>query len=573
MSTDTALAPPVLPARSWQRVVCGLFGVSGISGLLYEVAWIRMLHLLFGDTVLATSTVLTAFMAGLALGSWWSGRRIDRRPQVLGVYASLELGLGLSAVLLPLALQGITPLYVWLHRQFHTTFVLLSLVRFCLAFALLLIPTTLMGATLPVLSRYIVRTHTTLGGSVGVLYALNTSGAVLGCFAAGYVLIGSLGLYQTVALGAALNLGIALVVWIGRHWADDCLPVDPGPAMAPAPPTPGALTYSTGEVRIVLWGFALSGFTSLAYEVIWTRALTFFIGNSTYAFSAMLTTFLCGLALGSLLFARLSDRPRHLLSLLGLLQVSIGVYGLLTILIFAFLFYGLDAWWEGFSSAYWGTPLWLTFAKTFCIILPPTLGMGGMFPLVSKIVARGPQEIGRKLGNIYALNTLGSIAGAWMAGFVGLALLGIQTSLVVTALLNAGLGSVLLAYGTSRRRLLQGLVAAGVLALCVLVTALTPRLRFADIAGEPEKELLHYEEDSTGIVKVATDIYERKLLSINGWSVAGTGTPNPDVALVNDYPEGQKMLAHLPMLLHPAPHQGLVIGFCAGGPPWAMRRD
>lgn len=572
MPTDTAAAPPVLPARGWRRVIFGLFGVSGISGLLYEVAWTRMLHLLFGDTVLATSTVLTAFMAGLALGSWWSGRRIDRRSQVLGVYAGLELGIGLSAVLLPLVLEASTPLYVWLHRQLHPTLVLWSLVRFCLAFALLLIPTTLMGATLPVVSRYMVRTNATLGWSVGVLYALNTGGAVLGCFAAGYVLIGNLGLYQTVALGAALNLGIALLVWIGRRWADDGRPVQAVLAAAPIAPAQGTPAYSASEVRLVLWGFALSGCTALAYEVIWTRALTFFIGNSTYAFSAMLTTFLCGLTLGSLLLARVSDRPWHRLPLLGLLQVGIGVYGLLTIPILASLFYGLDTWWEGFSSAYWGTPVWLTFVKTFVVIFPPTLAMGGTFPLVSKIVARGPQEIGRKLGDLYALNTLGGIAGAWAAGFVGLALLGIHTSLVVTALLNAGLGSVLLAYGTGRRRLRQGLVGAGVLGLCVAVMALTPRLRFTDIAGEPEKEILYYEEDSIGVVKVATDIYERKLLSINGWSVAGTGTPNPDVALVNDYPEVQKMLAHLPMLLHPAPQQVLVIGFGAGGTSWSLSR-
>ena len=101
---------------------------------------------------------------------------------------------------------------------------------------------------------------------------------------------------------------------------------------------------------------------------------------------------------------------------------------------------------------------------------------------------------------------------------------------------------------------------------------LVPALRFADIAGEPEKEILHYEEGVGGIVKVATDIYDRKLLSINGWSVAGTGTPNPDVAFVNDYPEIQKLLAHLPMLLHPDPRHVLVIGFGAGGTAWSMTR-
>jgi len=249
MQADTASASPMLPARGWRRVIFGLFCISGISGLLYEVAWTRMLHLLFGDTVLATSTVLTAFMAGLALGSWCSGRRIDRRPQVLGVYAGLELGIGLSAMLVPFALEAITPLYVWLHRQLHATFVLLSLVRFCLAFALLLIPTTLMGATLPVLSRYIVRTNATLGWSVGVLYALNTGGAVLGCFAAGYVLIGSLGLSQTVALGAALNLGIALVVWTGRRRAGDERAAEAVPAAAPVPSAHSTLAYSATAVR------------------------------------------------------------------------------------------------------------------------------------------------------------------------------------------------------------------------------------------------------------------------------------------------------------------------------------
>jgi spermidine synthase len=530
-----------------------------------------MLHLLFGDTVLATSTVLAAFMAGLALGSYWSGRRIDQQARVLSIYATLELSLGITALLFPLALEAITPLYVWLHQQFHTTAFLFSLLRFLLAFALLLVPTTLMGATLPVLSRYVVRTQVRLGWNVGVLYALNTGGAVLGCFAAGYVLLGSFGLYQTVGVGAALNLAIALLVWGGRRWAEEP-GVMPSPPAGPATLPCSTLVYSAGALQCARWGFAVSGLTALAYEVIWTRTLTFFIGNSTYAFSAMLTTFLCGLALGSLLLARVSDRQRNLFTLLAALQSGIGVYGLLTIIIFGQLFYGLDTWWEGFSSAYWGTPLWLTFVKTFVVILPPTLAMGGMLPLVGRIVAGGPQDIGRSLGNLYALNTCGAIVGAWVAGFVALPYLGIQKSLGATALLNLGVGAVFLARGTQGRRLLWGAVAAGVLGLLLAIHLLTPGLRFADIAGEPEKDILHYEEDSTGVVKVATDIYERKLLSINGWSVAGTGTPNPDVALVNDYPEVQKTLAHLPMLLHPRPQQVLVIGFGAGGTAWSVSR-
>ncbi len=558
-------------ATIWRRVLLGLFFLSGISGLLYEVAWTRMLHLLFGDTVLAVSTVLASFMAGLALGSFWIGRLVDRRRRVLGLYAGLEAGIGLSALVLPWALQALTPLYVWLHQYLHASFWLFSVARFLLAFALLCVPTALMGATLPVLSRYMVRRHATLGWSVGTLYALNTGGAVLGCFAAGFVLLGRVGLSQTVWIGAALNLAIALVVGVGRRWTEEELSAPEAPTMTPEDTSPPAVIYDRATVRRVLWSFALAGCTALAYEVLWTRALTFFVGNSTYAFSAILTTFLCGLALGSVVFARLIDRRQNLLALFGALQVGIGVYGMLTIAILGRLFYGLDAWWEGFSSAYWGTPLWLTFLKTFVVILPPTLGMGGLFPLVAKIVAQGPHTVGKSVGHAYACNTLGAIAGAWLSGFVAIPLLGMQRSLGLTSLLSVAVGGLWLASG-SRRRLRQGALYAGVLALFVVVMVATPALRLADIAGEPEKEVLHYEEDVAGVVKVATDIYDRKLLSINGWSVAGTGTPNPDVTLVNDYPEVQKMLAHLPMLLHPAPHRVLVVGFGAGGTAWSLTR-
>jgi len=566
---STVLSGPL--ANIWRRLLLALFFLSGISGLLYEVSWTRMLHLLFGDTVLAVSTVLASFMTGLALGSLWCGRYVDRRPRVLALYAGLEASIALSAVLLPVALQALTPLYVWLHQHLAGVFWLFSLVRFLLAFTLLCVPTSLMGATLPVLSRCIVRNDAALGWSVGTLYALNTGGAVVGCFVAGYVLLGRVGLSRTVWIGAALNLAIALVVWVGRRRMEEAARLAETPLSTPGDAPHAAVVYDEKIVRRVLWSFALSGCTALSFEVLWTRALTFFIGNSAYAFSAVLTTFLCGLAVGSALFARLSDQRRNTLALLGALQTGIGVYGVLTIVILGRLFYSLDSWLEGFSNAYWGTPLWLTFLKTFVVILPPTICMGGMFPLVNKIVARGPRVVGRSVGNAYACNTLGAIAGAWVSGFVAIPLLGMTQSLGLTALVSVGVGGVLLA-SSGYPRLRQGLLYGGALGVFVVVMVATPRLRFADIAGEPEKEVLDYEEDIAGVVKVATDVYDRKLLSINGWSVAGTGTPNLDVALVNDYPEVQKMLAHLPMLLHAAPRRALVIGFGAGGTAWSLTR-
>src|SRR5262245_40102953 len=133
------------PGRFFRRGVLALCFLSGVSGLLYEVAWTRMLHLLFGDTVLAVSTVLASFMAGLALGSFWIGRSIDRQPRVLTLYAALEAGIAVAAVLLPVALQALTPLYVWLHQQLQGAYWLFALVRFIFAFCLLCVPTSLMG--------------------------------------------------------------------------------------------------------------------------------------------------------------------------------------------------------------------------------------------------------------------------------------------------------------------------------------------------------------------------------------------------------------------------------------------
>src|SRR5437899_4691222 len=151
-----AIVASALLVRIWRRVVLALCFLSGISGLLYEVAWARMLHLLFGDTVLAVSTVLASFMAGLAAGSFWIGRYIDRRRgRVLAVYAGLEAGIGLSALLFPVVLQELTPLYVWLHQTLSASLWLFSVVRFLLAFSRLCVPTPRLGGPFPVRSRYV----------------------------------------------------------------------------------------------------------------------------------------------------------------------------------------------------------------------------------------------------------------------------------------------------------------------------------------------------------------------------------------------------------------------------------
>ena len=189
--------PATSPYGHWvQPVILLLFFLSGATGLVYEVAWMRMLTLVFGATSFATATILSSFFTGLAIGSFAIGRLADRSRRPLRLYAILEIGVGASAFLMPLALAGLTELYVWLSHQFAIEFYQFSLIRFVLSFLVLVPPAILMGGTLPVMVRFFVRRQETLGRHVGRLYGLNTLGAVVGSVAAGFFLILFLGLYE-----------------------------------------------------------------------------------------------------------------------------------------------------------------------------------------------------------------------------------------------------------------------------------------------------------------------------------------------------------------------------------------
>ena len=208
-------------------VVCAMFFLSGATALFYEVLWARLLHLVFGDTLLAVSTVLAAFMAGLALGSYLLGRWIDARPRAgLRLYAALEIGIGGYALLVPLMLQWLTPVCTLAIEHYRASFYLLGLIRFGISFLLLLPPTTLMGGSLPVLIRYLAGHRSEAGGIAGTLYAVNTLGAVVGCLLPSFVLIGVFGIQHTIYGAAAVNLLAGLMALI-LDWASAAPAVPP----------------------------------------------------------------------------------------------------------------------------------------------------------------------------------------------------------------------------------------------------------------------------------------------------------------------------------------------------------
>ena len=415
------------------------FFLSGMTGLIYEVLWTRRLTLTFGHTVLAVSTVLTAFMAGLALGSYVGGAWSDRRRARSGAsflrsYGILELVIG-GWAMLSLPLLGVVE---GLYLRLATSGVEgppLFLACFVLSVAILLPPTTAMGATLPIISQFFVRSMSDLGEKLSKLYGINTLGAVLGAALAGYLLLPSLGLTASVMIAACINLGIgAAAFYFGGRVPD--LPEPTPESSQPAGPGDWLLPFC----------FASTGLASMAFQVAWTRGLALSLGSSVYAFSTILVVFLSGLGMGSLAYAKLLGRRIPSLAHLGWLQTGVGLSAAATVPLIGYLpwiFYRLYPWLSGSYTRV----LMVDVGLCAAVLILPTLLMGLTFPLVTQLYASGRGQIGKSVGAIYSANTLGCIAGSFLSGFVMVPRLGAQNTLEAAACLVFLVSGLLFIHG------------------------------------------------------------------------------------------------------------------------------
>src|SRR5450432_4613410 len=459
-------------------VVLACFFLSGASGLILEMLWTRMLTLVFGSTTLAVSTVLTAFMGGLGLGSYLAGRFADRLKTPVRVYAAVEASIGVYALLVPIVVAMYPSLNRWLWAAFGDRYALLSVLRFAASAGLLLIPTTLMGATLPILARHFVQHPWELrrvGLRIGSLYAVNLFGAVAGSFFAGFVLLPTLGLRWTNVTAAAFNLTLAAAVLAARRFV---------PAAATGPTIEALLDEAAarGEIgaqalppepvvdarsrRVALGAFIVSGATAMTLQVMWTRALAVLIGSSIFSFTIILVAFLIGLGVGSAVFGRLSQRTAHPVRWLAGLHLGIALavgasYLCTDRLPFVF------TWLLRSTSFSVDTILVCQFVLACVTVLPATILMGGIFPITVRIAATRLESVGRDLGNAYALNTIGAIVGSFLSGFVVLPKLGLQRGIYASVLGGLLLAAALTAVapGLSRGRRAAGIGAAFALAL------------------------------------------------------------------------------------------------------------
>ena len=535
------------------KAVYAMFFLSGISGLIYETVWLRMLIRVLGNTVYATSIILAAFMAGLALGSFALGKFSGRTKNPLKLYAVLEMGVALSALALLPVFSHLTPVYKWVYAMASGQRLALTLFQAFIMTALLLIPTCLMGGTLPVLSAFIQRACHGLEGRVGTLYGFNTLGAVIGVVGSGMFAIGAWGERETLYIAVLINAAMASIAFAmsalrGLKGAAATMP-DFSLRTSPDRQAPVISLKSTVLTRkFMIVSYALSGFAAISYEIVWTRMFQVQLCTSMYAFSMMLGCYLFGIAVGSLTGGAIVKKESPVI-LFGWLQLFVAAYGLFGMFLLTC-----------FNPVNYIENLTLTNILTLplLVVTPVTFALGLMFPIVSAAYV-DERAAGRDVGAIYSANTAGCILGSLACGFLLMHFLGTRGTMIVLAGINMTLGGYVLlnVKEQAARRIACGAI-IGILIIAMVspdpfLSVFRKSLK-QEFGAQGENVQIFYHRENTAATTTACGFKGRPLekhLYINGVGMSKLCTET-------------KIMAHLPLMLHPNPRNILVVCFGMG---------
>ena len=556
---------------SWQVFagVIACFFLSGLAALLYQTAWLRQFSLVFGTSELAVATVLAAYMGGLAVGSAVAGRYADRVTRPVLVYGLLEAGIALSALAVPLLLLAARALYASILGDQpappDAATIGQPLFYLLVAFVVLAIPTGFMGATLPLLTRYAVRTDREVGPRVALLYAINTAGAVVGTVVAAFVLLPALGLNGTVWVGVAVNvLVFVIAAWLARGrrditGSDEAAAVSTPPGFYTACIRPLFSGTATARERLMTvfrqqpaWMLPLmlvSGATAFLYEVLWTRMLTHVMGGSIYAFATMLAAFLTGIALGGGLAGKVAEQRERAAVAFSLTQLAVGVLSV-----------GVYAWMGPLIPASLTT--WTLVLFAVAVMLPATIFIGATLPLSVRVLARDESQATTSTARIYAWNTVGAIIGAILAGFFLIPGLGFEGSIRVAVAVNFALALWAAVCVARPKPVPVGLACVGIAAVLVAYNPSRPQAVVSS-TGFVLGYLTEPEEIYYGVGRSSTVM----LLSEGGYYYVRTnGLPEASIAVRGAPPvqDPEKWLTALAVTARPDIEDMLVVGFGGG---------
>ena len=568
-TSETVNRTPASISIGTFALLCTCFVLSGIAALVYQTAWTRQFAIVFGTSELAVATVLAAYMGGLAFGAWLAERFLPRVTRPVFTYAILEIGIAVSAVV-------IVPLLLWaanlaLQAMFGgqasppdsdhagtTLFYLLS------AFVALALPTTLMGATLPMLARYAVAEEAQIGRRIGMLYAMNTAGAVAGALLTAFMLLPELGLQRTIWIGAALN-GIVFLLAVALSRSV--------PAATPAagyeldsprapPPPPLARPHSLRQFPGPAWVLPLmllAGAVAFFQEVLWARMLSHVVGSSIYAFGVMVASFLSGIALGGAIGAAIARNRARAAMALGFALIAAAMAA-------AIAYLNLESLLPKTAGLLAATTVEFGFLRvpnalfSGLLLLPMTIAIGMTYPLAVRVLASDANDAAPSSARVYAWNTVGAIVGSLAAGFVLIPELRYEGAIRVAVFASAALGIGALWLLLPLNRILTAAVSVAAIAGCAFFHPQPPMklLVTSPLNVANNGRVLYYDVGrSASVVMLAQD--GGLALRTNGLPEALMDSPGSLQRF-----SGEFWLSPLAVIARPQVRDMLIVGFGGG---------
>lgn len=569
--------------------------MSGTAGLIYEIIWSELLVNLLGSSTIAITVILTAFMGGLAIGSWTIGKCADNWDdrKIAILYVFIEISIGIYAYLLPSIMDNLEGFYILIYNYLNPNTFFSILIKFLLGVFVLIIPTFLMGTTLPLISRYLSRNWKHYTKNVSLLYGLNTFGAILGTLLAGFYLLENYGISGASTFSAFINFLVAISFFI--FWK--FLPVLP------------TRTNNIEKIKnknkknkkleandfslIVLTSYTISGSAAMFYQISWTRSLSLILGTSTYAFTVILATFLLGISLGSFLYRFIPSKFSKTLIYLIVQMIIV-----LSVLISSIYFDKLPLYYLYIREMFfdnWSDLNYIRFFLAAIIIIIPTLGMGILFPIVCDLISDEKNKMSNIVGKTYALNSIGAMIGSISAGIFVIPLIGLQYTIYTGVFLNVLAAIIVLLqsnYFTKNVKVIGTILAFCTYSLFIFNTEKwSPKIMSSGVSTYADNyfrvsnkykelskddtnekmklsdseiwktvmlsyELLYYKDglvDSVAVMKNSKGVIS---LLVNG-KVDASARGEKDIIT-------QIMIGQLPLLLHKDPKDVFLVGYASG---------
>ncbi|HZY09742.1 MAG TPA: fused MFS/spermidine synthase, partial [Bacteroidota bacterium] len=555
-------------------VVAFAFIMSGVCGLIYEVVWAKYLALFIGNTTYAHTVVLATFMAGLAAGAYYWGRKADSVLSRLRLYGILEILIGLYCFLYPTLLRLLEKAYIYtvVATDSPSNSILVLALKLSVSVVSLFLPTFLMGGTLPILVKFLTRRLEDTGKDVAILYFLNSFGAVLGSFFAGFLLIEVFGLRYSVYIAAIINTIIGIGIYIiSLREREDLTMEAVGVEETPV----SEISYSKTQIQIAIAAAALSGFSSMVYELTWIRLLSLILGSSTYSFSLMLMAFISGITLGSYIVSKFIHKVKNLFTFLGYCELAVGVAMVAVLPIYQRLPYYFWVLGDIVNRTPQGYVLFIIIEYIFCFLLMflPTLFLGMALPIISRIVTNDIKFVGKSVGSIFSINTLGTVGGSLMTGLVFIPWMGVHYSIQLGIVINLILSSLIFITGAGKLMKRSLAPAIGWVLLVIYVMNMPEWNRstmaygvfrsmqkrrapssYAEFVRMNEQNKVMYYKEGVNATVAVVEQDSQLILTVNGKADASS---RGDLMT-------QLLLGHLPAVVAPKMDNALVIGLGSG---------